>query len=143
MAEGLVTIPRRGLVGQLLSYALVGLLSNMAGYFVYLIITHFGVGPKVTMTVLYFLGAYIGFWGNRRITFKHEDRGMAVGFRYMLAHSVGYLMNFMLLYVLVDRLGYPHQLAQAFSIVVVAVFLFVSFRYFVFPSSTLSVKGQP
>jgi putative flippase GtrA len=133
VVETPVPPPRRTLAAQLLSYAVVGVLSNLAGYLVYLVITHLGVGPKITMSALYITGATIGFWGNRRITFKHEDRGMAVGFRYILAHCAGYLINFAILYVLVDQLGYAHQLAQAFGIFAVAGFLFVSFKYFVFP----------
>ncbi|SFQ49348.1 GtrA-like protein [Variovorax sp. OK605] len=123
----------RTLFAQLLSYAFVGLLSNLAGYLVYLLITWLGAGPKVTMTLLYATGACIGFWGNRRITFRHDEKGMAVGVRYLLAHCVGYTINFVLLYVLVDRMGYAHQIAQAFAIFVVAGFLFVAFKYFVFP----------
>jgi putative flippase GtrA len=135
MIETSVPPPRRTLVAQLLSYAVVGVLSNVAGYLVYLLITHLGAGPKITMSALYITGASIGFWGNRRITFKHDEKGMAVGLRYILAHCAGYLINFSILYVLVDRLGYAHQLAQAFGICVVAGFLFLSFKYFVFPGS--------
>lgn len=133
----------RTLFAQLISYALIGLLSNLAGYIVYLLITFVGgLGPKVTMTLLYVTGASIGFWGNGKITFRHGDSGMAVGVRYVLAHCVGYLINFALLVVLVDRLGYPHQLAQAFAIFVVAGFLFVAFKFFVFPANP-ALPGAP
>jgi putative flippase GtrA len=125
----------RALATQLLSYAFVGVLSNVAGYLVYLVVTHMGAGPKITMSVLYVTGASVGFWGNRRITFLHDEKGMAVGLRYILAHGVGYLINFGILYVLVDIWGYAHQLAQAIGIFAVAGFLFMSFRYFVFPDS--------
>jgi putative flippase GtrA len=125
----------RTLVAQLLSYAFVGVASNVAGYLVYLLVTYIGLGPKLTMTLLYVTGASIGFWGNRRITFRHEEKGIAVGVRYVLAHSVGYLINFALLYMLVDRMGYAHQIAQAFAIFVVAGFLFVAFKFFVFPGA--------
>lgn len=131
-----VTAPRP-LFAQLLRYALVGALSNLAGYLVYLLITHLGAGPKITMTLLYTTGAAIGFWGNKTITFSHQGEGIAVGVRYILVHAVGYLINLALLYTLVDRLGYAHQIAQAFAICVVAAFLFVAFKYFVFRVSRI------
>jgi putative flippase GtrA len=140
MTEAPVPPRQRTLGTQLLSYAFVGVVSNLAGYLVYLLITHFGAGPKITMSALYFAGASIGFWGNRTLTFAHEDKGMAVGARYFLAHCTGYLINLGLLYLLVDKLGYAHQIAQAFAIFVVAGFLFLAFKYFVFPGSNRTVE---
>ena len=124
----------RVLAAQLLRYAFVGVLTNLVGYLVYLLITYAGLGPKITMTLLYITGATLGFWGNRTITFRHREKGLAVGMRYILAHGVGYLINLTLLYTLGDRLGYAHQLVQGFAIFVVAGFLFVAFKYFVFPN---------
>jgi putative flippase GtrA len=143
MAEVPAAPPRRTLAGQLLSYAFVGVLSNVAGYLVYLLITYLGAEPKITISLLYLTGASIGFWGNRRITFRHEEKGMAVGFRYILAHGAGYLINLAILYVLVDRLGYPHQFAQALGIVVVAGFLFLTFKHFVFAHTASTPKDRP
>ncbi|MDM0122294.1 GtrA family protein [Variovorax arabinosiphilus] len=123
----------------MLRYAFVGVSTNLIGYLVYLLITYIGLGPKVTMTLLYVTGATLGFWGNRTITFRHHEKGLAVGLRYILAHGVGYLINLTLLYTLGDRLGYAHQLVQAFAIFVVAGFLFVAFKYFVFPDPKRSL----
>lgn len=133
MRESLATVRAHTFVAQLLRFALVGILSNLVGYLIYLLITYLGLGPKVTMTLLYAIGASLGFWGNRTITFRHREKSLAVGMRYILAHSVGYLINLILLHTLGDRLGYPHQLVQAFAILTVAGFLFVAFKYFVFP----------
>jgi putative flippase GtrA len=55
------------------------------------------------------------------------------GARYLVAHIFGYLVNLLILLTFVDRLGYSHQWVQAAAIIVVATFLFVAFRYFVFP----------
>ena len=55
--------------------------------------------------------------------------------RYCVAHLCGYGLNFALLYILVDRLDYPHQWIQAGAIFVVAAFLFICFYFLVFPST--------
>ncbi|WP_287497155.1 GtrA family protein [Pandoraea sp. CB10b_02] len=117
---------------QFIRYIVVGLLSNLSGYLVYLLITHFGGTPKVTMTLLYAVGATVGFFGNRQWTFEHDGTWLSSGLRYIMAHSVGYGINFAMLYALVDRLGYPHQWVQITAVFVVAGFLFLAFRYFVF-----------
>lgn len=117
---------------QLLCYALVGLLSNLAGYALYLLLTHLGCTPKLTMTMLYATGAIIGFFSNRRFTFRYDGHVGAAGFRFLLAHALGYLLNLTLLLLFVDVLGFAHQIVQAIAIVFVALFLFIVFRSFVF-----------
>ena len=84
------------------------------------------------MTLVYFAGASIGFIGNRKWTFAHRGDPSSAALRYVLAHMFGYMLNFLILYVFVDRFGYAHQWVQAAAIIIVAGFLFVIFKYFVF-----------
>jgi putative flippase GtrA len=135
MADEVLIIKTRESVTQLFRYALVGLLSNVVGYLVYLAFTYFGGTPKVTMTLLYGVGAAVGFFGNRSLTFEHQGSIMGAGVRYVIAHCIGYLLNLSILIVFVDKLGYAHQWVQAIAIFVVAAFLFLAFKVFVFPVS--------
>jgi len=118
---------------QIVRYGLVGIATNAAMYLVYLLITYFGVGPKKVMTMLYIIGALIGFVGHRKWTFAHSGALLGTGARYVIAHICGYLINFLILLAFVDSLGYSHRWVQAVAIIVVAGFLFLTFRYFVFP----------
>lgn len=117
---------------QLIRYGLVGVVSNTAIYVVYLLITYLGVDPKTSMTLVYVIGASIGFIGNRKWTFAHHGDSTHAALRYVLAHLFGYLLNFLILFTFVDRLGYAHQWVQAAAIIIVAGFLFIVFKYFVF-----------
>ena len=117
---------------QLLRFAVVGIACNVIGYLLYLMFTYLGMLPKLAMTVLYGVGAITGFVGQRRYAFSYQGRLMSAGWRYFIAHSVGYLINLAVQIIIVDLLGYAHQLAQALGICVVAAFLFVVFKYFVF-----------
>lgn len=120
--------------GQLFRYGVVGVVQNAAGYLLYLLVTWLGVPPKLALTVLYAAGATASFFGNRKFTFRHEGAVLSSGPRFVLAHVAGYLITLLIQLVVTDRLGYPHQLAQGVAIFVVAGFLFVTFRYFVFPN---------
>lgn len=120
---------------QLWRYAVVGLLSNGAGYAVYLLVTSWGVPPKLAMTCLYAIGATLSFFGNRRITFAHQGSAVGAGLRFAMAHLLGYALNLLLLVVFVDRFGFAHQLVQALAVFVVAAFLFLTFKLFVFPAA--------
>lgn len=117
---------------QLIRYGLVGVASNLAIYCIYLIITYLGVEPKTAMTFLYIIGASIGFIGHRQWTFSHRGNYFHSAIRYTVAHIGGYLINFLILLFFVDKLGYTHQAVQAAAIFVVAGFLFMVFKYYVF-----------
>lgn len=125
---------RQSLV-QLVRYGLLGVSMNIGGFMLYLGITHFGVGSKLAMSLLYALGVCISFVGNKKWVFSHEGFVLDAGLRYVSAHLVGYILNYSLLFVFVDRLGYPHAYVQAISIVAVASWLFMAFRLFVFTAA--------
>ena len=125
---------------QIFSYTLIGVLTNVLGYATYLALTYLWGAPKLTMTALYLVGASIGFLANRRFTFRHDGGIGDTGVRYLLAQVAGYLLNLVLLLLFVDRFNFPHQIVQAIAIVVVAIFLFVVLRIFVFAPS-LAVAG--
>ena len=117
---------------QLARYAFVGIVSNLAGYLVYFLVTYLGATPKITMTILYAVGAVIGYIGNRNFTFAHQGSLLGSGVRYFIAHFFGYFINLVILIIFVDQLGYAHQWVQAVAIFVVAAFLFIAFKFFVF-----------
>jgi putative flippase GtrA len=111
---------------------MIGIITNFLGYVLYLLITFVGATPKLTMSVLYAAGATINFFANKSLTFSHTGSTMGAGFRYAICYALGYLINFSILAVMVDELGYPHQLVQAVAIFIVAIFLFLGCKYYVF-----------
>ncbi|CAN7174230.1 GtrA family protein [Pseudorhodoferax sp. LjRoot39] len=117
---------------QFFRYALIGLTTNSLGYLIYLLITHAWGHPKLTMTILYILGALASFLANRRFTFQHSGSIGRSGTRYFIVQCSGYLLNLLLLLMFADWLGFPHQVVQAAAIFVVAAYLFLSVRFFVF-----------
>lgn len=122
----------KGSFKQLTRYAFVGIVSNLAGYLVYLLVTYLGATPKITMTLLYGVGATIGYVGNRNFTFSHKGNLLASSVRYFIAHLFGYVINLAILIFFVDHFMCPHQWVQAVAIFVVAGFLFIAFKFFVF-----------
>lgn len=117
---------------QVAHYLFIGILSNSFGYLLYLLITYLGVTPKLAMTFIYITSATLGFIGNRRLTFDHKGEVFDTGIRYCFSHLIGYSINLCMLIVFVDCFGYQHQWVQVISIFIVALFLFIVFKYFVF-----------
>lgn len=117
---------------RFIRYAVVGLATNLAGYMVYLLVTWLGVAPKSAMTVLYLVGASLGYIGNRKWAFRYSGSVLRSSLKYVAFHVGGYALNYLMLYLLADQLGFPHQLVQAVAVVTVAGYLFVAFNLFVF-----------
>ena len=125
------------MAGQVVRYGMVGLLNNLLGYLIYLVITWLWLDPKVAVTFMYPIGAVTAYFGHARYSFTYSGRTSNGVVRYAIAHLIGYGANVGMLYVFSDRLGYAHQWVQAAAILVVAGMLYLLFRYFVFPNRRL------
>lgn len=121
---------------QLSRYALVGLTSNVIGYVLYLALTRLGLGPKFAMSLLYGVGVLQTFVFNKKWSFSYSGAASPALVRYATAYAIGYVVNLLALMLLVDQAGLPHQLVQGAMIVVVAVMLFLTQRYWVFAQNT-------
>jgi len=117
---------------EIVRYGLVGILTNVISYFLYLIATHFGVGPKIAMSILYFTAATLSFWANKRWTFFHTGNLITSGSRYIISHCIGYMTNLLILIIMIDNLGYDHRWSQGLSIIAVSFILFLLAKFFVF-----------
>lgn len=117
---------------QFIRFGIVGVCSNLLLLLLYLLLTRVGVGHKSAMTVLYVVGVLQTFVFNRRWSFNHEGSVSIALRRYCIVYALGYLFNLGMLFVLVDRLGLPHEVIQACLILVLAVLLFLGQKYWVF-----------
>jgi len=123
---------------QFVRYVIVGLASNAVIYIVYIILTQLGMGPKLAMSLLYFVGVLQTFVFNKKWSFRFEGDATPALVRYLTAYAVGYVVNLLALSLLVDQVGLPHQLVQGVMIFIVAMMLFVAQRYWVFHQPTRS-----
>lgn len=119
-------------LGQLFRYGIVGVLSNVFLYLLYLGITEAGMEHKLAMTLLYAAGVIQSFAFNRTWSFRHNGTHGPAFARYVMTYGLGYLVNLAALYFFADRLGWPHEVVQASMVLVVAVLLFVLQKFWVF-----------
>jgi putative flippase GtrA len=127
-------------LAQLVRYGFVGLASNLFGYLLYLGLTQLGLGPKLAMTLLYFVGVLQTFVFNKKWSFRFNGAATPALVRYATVYAVGYVVNLSVLMLLVDQMGLPHQWVQGAMIIVVAALLFLAQRYWVFPAT---IRGNP
>ena len=127
---------------QLVRYGIVGLASNGVLYLVYLLLTSLGVGHKLAATLGYALGVAQTYFFNKTWSFGHTGESRAAFVRYVLAYLSGFVLNIAVLATFVDVMGYPHQLVQGVMILVLAGYLFLLQKYWVFPDGRLSGEAS-
>jgi putative flippase GtrA len=126
----------RKTAGQFIRYATVGLISNTVGFVIYLVLTTAGMEHKTAMTLLYAIGVAQTFLFNKRWSFRHGGMHGPTFVRYCLSYGLGYVINLLVLIVLVDRLGYPHEVVQGVMVLSLAVMLFLLQKFWVFRPET-------
>jgi putative flippase GtrA len=122
----------RSVIAQMVRYGIVGVLTNLAGYLLYLAVTWLWLEPKLAVTVLYPVGVAAAYFGHARYAFTYRGGARRGWLRYLIAHALGYGANVLTLCVFADAIGFPHQAVQAAAIPLVAGVLFLLFKYFVF-----------
>lgn len=132
----------RATLGQIIRYGIVGLVSNAIGYLLYIIFTWIGFGPKLAMTLLYCIGVIQTFVFNKRWSFRFLGAATPALVRYASMYAIGYGVNFLTMLLLVDQVGFPHQLVMAGLVFFMAIFFFVGQKYWVFREVSSSVLGD-
>ncbi|MDP3652861.1 MAG: GtrA family protein [Rhodoferax sp.] len=117
---------------HLTRYAVVGLFSNAFVYAIYLALTHFGLDPKLAMSLVYCIGVLQTFVFNKAWTFQFSGTTAPAFARYAAIYAVGYLINIFVIILLVERADLPHQWVMAGLILFMAVFFFMGQKFWVF-----------
>ena len=128
---------------QLIRYGVVGVAQNVVGYGIYLFFTWLGADPKLGVGVSDPLAMLVSFLGYKKYTFGYKGGTAGAGGRFLLAHACSYSINLGMLYVCVDKFGYPHQLVQLAAIFVCAAFLFLALKFYVFAVRPAPAPQQP
>ena len=103
-----------------------------------------GMEVKLAMTLLYALGVTQTFFFNKNWSFRHGGTHGPAFVRYCASYGLGYVVNLAALFVLVDRLGYPHQIVQGAMVLSIAVMLFLLQKFWVFRlNTTLPTANAP
>jgi len=89
----------------------------------------------ITVSILYPVGIAIAYLSHGKWTFRTGLATFRSFSRFVLAYLFGYLTNILLLFCFVDIMGYPHQWVQLVAVFVVALQLFITFKYFVFSTN--------
>ena len=113
-------------------FSVVGIALNGFIYVLYLVAASVGVAPIWAATIGWVVGVPAAFMANRSWTFGYSGARAAAFVRYALVYALAYGLNIVLLLVLVDQIGMPHEFVQGALIVAFGLSLYVAQRSWVF-----------
>lgn len=128
-----------------LRYLVTGSGMSAAIYLGYLGATSLPLSPVLAISLVYPVAVGASYFLNRRFTFNSARRHRESTWRFILAHTTGYLLNVGLLWLVTRFTLIDYRVAEALVLVTVGMFLFVALRVFVFPQvedTHGSLKGR-
>jgi putative flippase GtrA len=125
---------------RFLRFAVVGGSNGVVTFTVYTLLLAIGVAYPVAAIVGYAAGILNGYTWNRLWTFETGSFHFPEFSRYVVVQGSGLLLNLLLLYVLIDRLGMARGLSEILSIVPVVLLTYIFNRWWTFQPRT---RSQP
>lgn len=119
---------------EIFMFGIIGVATNILGYCTYLFLTYWGLTPRITITILYPMFFLISFFVHRRFSFRSQSEVHIAGPKYIFTQVVGFLVNWILLFVFVDLGNFDHRIIQALAILIVGFLLFFLNKRYVFNS---------
>lgn len=98
----------------------------------YILVTYLGMSPVLAVSILYPFGATLSFFGNKKYTFQATHKNSLPTLKFVIVHFLGYLINVIILKVFVGYLGFQHQFIQFIAMLFIAIFLFITMKFFIF-----------
>ncbi len=114
---------------QFFRFLVVGAVNTMFGYSVFAMLILIGNTPTLALILTYVIGVVFNFSTTRRFVFNHSKRASLL--RFIIAYMVIYIFNIGL-YSLIELVGTPPLVTQAFCLPVIAIFSFLLFKFQVF-----------
>jgi len=108
-------------------YGIVGLLANVMGYGMFLLLLFMGTSPVLATGITFVVMVSVGYVANRRWTFRSREAHARDLTRYLAAYSAGLMVAMGAMYVLAGFM--PPALAQVGVIGLSAIVIFFSLEF--------------
>lgn len=89
-----------GVKARLTRYGMVGIITNLSGYGVFLALLHAGMPPILTTGITYVIIVAASYYANRRWSFRSTTTHSMDVPRYLLAYGIGLAVAVAAMYVL-------------------------------------------
>jgi len=109
----------------------LSLFLNLTGYIAFVVLVRNGLDPKISISFLYPVMVALSYFLYGNLVFHGEYSKNSL-FKFIITHISGYLANLLLLFIFIDIFALTHELSQLIAMVIVALYLFLIFKFVVF-----------
>ncbi len=124
------------MVSSLVRYSMTGAGMTVAIYLAYSAVTLLSVPPVTAIALVYPAAVVASYFVNRGFAFRSGRGHREATWRFLLVHTLGYVLNLGLLTAFTVVWSFNHYLVEAIVLLVVGGALFLGLRFFVFPVSS-------
>ena len=124
---------RRSLLGSIAAFGAVGLAASLMHVIVGLTLVHTGTLAPFSANIVAFLSAFlISYFGHRRYSFDSSAKHSRSLPRFLAVALLGLVLNQILVWIVVDRLGFAYAYCLVLLVTVVPAVTYVLSRYWAF-----------
>ena len=117
---------------ELFKYGITGIILNLSGYLTYIILTSYGIDPKLTVILIAPIFIFFTFIIQKNYIFYSKKKSFLIAINYLVLCVIGNLINIFFLYVFVDLLSFPHQIIQFLSMIIIGLMFYLCLKYYIF-----------
>ena len=122
-------------VNQIIKYSSVGMLTNIIGYILYIVMSNFiGLNPPVAAILSGFMVIGISYLLNARFTFKSKNKGLISAANYFLLYICAILLHSLIIFIFSGILDFAHEIIAAISLIIISCSLFLIQKFYLFQS---------
>ena len=122
-------------VNQIIKYSSVGMLTNIIGYILYIVISNIiGINPSIAAILSGFTVIGISYLLNTRFTFKSKNKGLVGAVKYFLLYICAILLQSLIIFIFSGILGFAHEIIAAISLIIISFSLFLIQKFYFFQS---------
>ena len=124
---------RADIVPQFLRYASVGVAAFVVHYatLIGLVETH-TLSPDLAALGGFITGGIVSYILNRRFTFDSDHSHAVAGPRFAITAAVGFVLTYLLMHGMTERLGIHYLIAQLITTGIVLIWTFLGNRFWTF-----------
>ncbi|MBU0538655.1 MAG: GtrA family protein [Gammaproteobacteria bacterium] len=130
-------ILKEGMMSQFKKFIASGLINSAVGYGVFIFAVYcFDIRPAVANVLGYSIALVVAFWLNKVYVFSRINTSLSffVVMRFLLAFSLAFSVNQIVLFVFVDELNFRAEISQVFAMGSYTVLFYFLNKIFVFKS---------
>ena len=118
---------------QIVRYGSVGILMNILGYFMYLLLANFIGFSPVSSAIISGLSATVLSYGlHRKFSFKSTIHGIKPFLSFFSLYATAVLIHSIIIWFFSSLMDYRHELVALISLIFISIALFLIQRNFIF-----------